>query len=94
MVVDCSDCIKSNSEFGRKGYDCPVNDKYRQNHDECVFKVTIEQLEEKLKDSRKLYCPKHGWQKGWIKDRPIAGSSAPLFWFCPIKGCNVRKRGS
>jgi len=73
--------------------DCPVNDKYRMNHTDCDFKVTIEELEAKLNKDNKFYCPKHGWQRGWRTSRPIAGSSAPQYWYCPIKGCNVRRRG-
>jgi hypothetical protein len=90
MPVDCSDCVKKSSN--RKGMDCPVNEKYKENHDSCDFKVTEAELDEKLSHDNKMYCPKHGWQRGWRTSRPIAGSSAPQYWYCPVKGCNVKKR--
>jgi hypothetical protein len=91
MPVDCNDCVRKTSN--RKGMDCPVNEKYRENHDTCEFKETTEQLEEKLDKDNKYWCPKHGWQRGWKTSRPIAGSSAPQFFFCPVRGCTVRRRG-
>jgi nitrite reductase/ring-hydroxylating ferredoxin subunit len=91
MPIDCADCVKIKSN--RKGMDCPVNDLYRQNHDSCEFKKTPEELEEQLDKGNKMWCPKHGWQRGWRTTRPIAGSSAPQFFFCPVKGCTVRRRG-
>ncbi len=91
MPVDCSDCVRKISP--RKGMDCPVNDKYRETRNTCDFKQTQEELDAKLNNTEKMYCPKHGWQRGWKTSRPVAGSSAPQFWFCPVKGCNVRHRG-
>ncbi|HUX99855.1 MAG TPA: hypothetical protein VMV49_09895 [Candidatus Deferrimicrobium sp.] len=91
MPIDCLDCVRKKNF--RKGMDCPVNDKYRQNHDTCDFKKTEEEFEEELNKDNKMLCPKHGWQRGWRTSRPIAGSSAPQYWFCPVKGCIVRRRG-
>ncbi|MHA1144733.1 MAG: hypothetical protein ACTSRW_08355 [Candidatus Helarchaeota archaeon] len=95
MPVDCSNCVKNpeNIDIARKDLECPVNEKYKENHESCDFKETIEQLNERLKQSPKFYCPKHGWNRGWLSYRPVAGSSAPQFRFCPIKGCNHRTRG-
>ncbi|MHA1784410.1 MAG: hypothetical protein ACTSVY_01810 [Candidatus Helarchaeota archaeon] len=92
--VDCSNCVKSEKfNLKRKNEECPVNDKYRQNHDTCDFKKTPEELEKELANAKKYYCPKHGMVAGWIFSRPQGGSSAPLFRFCPIEGCMVRRRG-
>ncbi|NVM53238.1 MAG: hypothetical protein HWN66_06005 [Candidatus Helarchaeota archaeon] len=91
MPVDCSDCVRKTSS--RKGMDCPVNEKYRENHEICDFKVTQEDIDDKLNKAKKMFCPKHGWQRGWKTSRPVAGSSAPQYWFCPVKGCRTRHRG-
>ena len=92
--VDCSDCVKSiTSGLKRKNEDCPVNEKYKQNHDECEFKKTLIQLDEELANAKKYFCPNHGMVAGWIFSRPQGGSSAPLFRFCPIEGCTIRRRG-
>jgi len=93
LPIDCTGCVKSDDNE-RKGNECPVNEKYKQTHDNCVFKVTKEEYEENLKDREKYYCPHHGWVSGWIIKRPVAGSSAPQYRFCPIKGCNYRRRGT
>lgn len=93
IPIDCTGCIKS-QESARKGDECPVNEKYKQSHDTCIFKVSQEEYNENLEDREKYYCPHHGWVAGWIIKRPVAGSSAPLYRFCPIKGCNYRRRGT
>ena len=93
LPVDCSGCINS-EESPRKGNECPVNEKFKQTHDVCTFKETQVELDKKLDHSEKYHCPKHGWNAGWILQRPVAGSSAPLYRFCPIKGCKYRRRGT
>lgn len=95
MPVNCSNCIKNpeNEEIARKDAECPVNEAYKVNHDTCDFKETVEQLEKRLEHSPKFHCPTHGWNRGWQTFRPVAGSSAPQYRFCPIAGCNHRIRG-
>ena len=94
MPVDCSNCVKNPKyELKRKNLECPVNEKYKENHDECDFIKTAEELEAELANAKKYYCKKHGMVAGWIFQRPQGGSTAPLFRFCPIEGCMIRRRG-
>ncbi|MFX0140564.1 MAG: hypothetical protein ACFFDN_43390 [Candidatus Hodarchaeota archaeon] len=91
--IDCTGCINS-EDNPRKGNECPVNEKYKESHAVCSFKVTQAEQNEDLNNREKYYCPHHGWVAGWIIKRPVAGSSAPQYRFCPIKGCKYRRRGT